>query len=129
MLVGALRNPHRGAAQGGADLALELAHAGLARVVADDRADRVVGDLGLLRGQAIGLELAGDEVALRDLEFLVLDIARQVDDLHAVAQWPRNAVEHIRCSDEHDPRQVERHAEIVVAESRVLLGIEHFEQR
>ena len=32
-----------------ADLALEIAHAGLARVVADDGADRVVGDLALLR--------------------------------------------------------------------------------
>ncbi len=31
--------------------------------------------------------------------------------------------------DEHDARQVERHAEIIVAEGRVLLRVEHFQQR
>ena len=124
-----LGDVHRGAAQGCADLALELAHAGLAGVVADDRAQGIVADLGLLGGQAVGLELARDQVAPRDLEFFVLDIARKVDDLHAVAQRAGDAVEHVRGGDEHDPRQIERHAEIIVAEGRVLLGVEHFEQR
>ena len=63
---------------------------------------RVVGDLGLVGGQPVGLELAGDEIAARDLEFLVLGIARQIDHLHAVAQRPRDAVEHVGGGDEHD---------------------------
>jgi hypothetical protein len=42
---------------------------------------------------------------------------------------PGNRVEHVRRADEHDVRKVERHREVVVAERRVLLGIEHLEQR
>ena len=53
LLGGALGDLHRDAAQGRADLALEVAHAGFARVVADDREERVVGDLGLLGGEAV----------------------------------------------------------------------------
>ena len=60
----ALGDLHRRAAEHAADLALEIAHAGLARVVADDRADRGVGELGLLGRQAVGLELPLDQVAL-----------------------------------------------------------------
>ena len=41
---------------------------------------------------------------------------------------PGTRVEHVRRGDEHDPRQVERHAQVIVAESPVLLGVEHFEQ-
>ena len=41
-----------------ADLALQAAHAGLARVVADDLAQRVVVDGNLIGSQAVGLELA-----------------------------------------------------------------------
>jgi hypothetical protein len=70
-----------------------------------------------------------DEIAAGDLELFVLDITRQVDDLHAVAQRARDAVEDISRRDEHDLREIERHAEIVVAEGRILLGVEHLEQR
>ena len=86
-------------------------------------------DLGLLGGQSVGGQLAGDEIAPRDLELLVLGVAGEVDHFHAVAQRPRDVVEDVRGADEHDPRQVERHAEVIVAEGRVLLGVEHFEQR
>ena len=37
-------------------------------------------------------------------------------------------IEHIRRRDEHHVRQIERHAEIVVAERKVLLRVEDFEQ-
>ena len=50
---GALGDLHRDAAQGGADLALELADAGLAGVVADDRMQCLVGEFGLLRREAV----------------------------------------------------------------------------
>ena len=112
-----------------ADLALEVAHAGLARVVADDGAQRLVGDLALLGGQPGRRELARHQVALGDLQLLLLGVAGQLDDLHAVAQRPGNRVEHVGGADEHHLRQVERHGEVVVAERRVLLGVEHFEQR
>ena len=45
----AFGDAHRDVMADGADLALEIAHAGLARVVANDGADRVLGDLGTAR--------------------------------------------------------------------------------
>ena len=48
---------------------------------------------------------------------------------HAVAQRPRNRVETFAVAMKNDAAQVERHVEIVVGEGRVLLGIEHLEQR
>ena len=42
---------------------------------------------------------------------------------------PGHAVEVVGRADEHDLRQVERHVEVVVAERRVLLGVEHLEHR
>src|SRR5262249_62038798 len=55
--------------------------------------------------------------------------AGEADNLHAVAQGPRNGVEHVCGGDENHAAQIERHAEIIVAERVVLLRVEHFEQR
>ena len=76
-------------AQGLADLALEVAHAGLARVALDDVAQGRVGDLDLLRLQAVGLQLPPHQVAPGDLQLLVRRVAGERDDLHAVAQRAR----------------------------------------
>jgi hypothetical protein len=81
------------------------------------------------RLEAVRLELAAHQVAARDLDLLLLGVAGELDDLHAVAQRPGDRVELVRGRDEQHLRQVERHAEVVVAERRVLLGIEHLEQR
>ena len=48
VLRAAFGDAHRDIAEHGADLALEIAHAGFARVVADDRHARVVGQFALL---------------------------------------------------------------------------------
>ena len=124
----ALGDAHGHAMQDRAKLALEIAHAGLPRVVADDGADRVLLDLGLLGREAGGRELARHQIALGDLDLLVLGVAGKLDHLHAVAQRPGDLVEHVGRADEHHPRQIERHREIVVAERGVLLGVEHLEQ-
>ena len=113
----------------GADTALEIAHAGFARVVADDGAKRIFCDLALRGRQSGRFELALEQIALGDLELLLLGVAGDLDDLHAVAHRPGNRVEHIRRADEHDLRQIEGDREIVVAEGRVLLRVEHFQQR
>ena len=42
---------------------------------------------------------------------------------------PGMRVEHVGGGDEHHAREIEGHAEIIVAEGRVLLGIEHLEHR
>ena len=111
------------------DLALEPADAGLARVAAHDLADRVVGDLEPAGREPVLLELLRDEVLLRDVQLLVLGVAREVDDLHAVLQRRRDGVEQVRRRDEHDVGQVERRLEVVVLERVVLLGVEDLEQR
>ncbi len=120
---------HGRGAQHRAEFALEVAHAGLAGVVADDRADGRICNRGLLRLESVGLELALHQVAPGDLKFLFLGIARKLDHFHAVAQRSGDRIELVRRSDEHHLRQVEIHAEIVVAEPGVLFGIEHFQQR
>ena len=99
------------------------------RISLDDEPQRLGVDLGLFRLQAVGLELAANQIAPRDLQLLVFGVAGEADDLHPVQQRPRNGVEHIGGGDEHDPGEVERHPEIIVAKGRVLLGIEHFQHR
>ena len=75
------------------------------------------------------LELLRQEVALRDPELLVLGVARERDHVHAVEQRPRDRVERVRGADEEHLREVERQVEVVVAERRVLLRVEHLEHR
>ena len=75
------------------------------------------------------LSCFGDEVALRDAELLVLGVAGELDDVHAVEQRPGNRVERVRGADEQHLREVERQVEVVVAEVPVLLRVEHLEHR
>src|SRR6202035_3052804 len=69
-----------------ADFPLQRANAGLAGVALDDQPQRLDLDLGLFRLEAVGLELAADQIAPRDFELFVLGVAGQADDLHAVLQ-------------------------------------------
>ena len=71
----------------------------------------------------------GTRWRLRDLELLLARVARDLEDLHAVEQRRRDRVEHVRRRDEDDVRQIELHLEVVIRERRVLLGVEHLEQR
>ena len=111
------------------DLALQVAHAGLARVLADDGADRVLGQRHLVRAQPVRRQLLGDEEDLRDVDLLELGVAGKVQHLHAVTQGRRNGVERVGSGDEHHLGKVEGHIQVVVAEVFVLLGVEHLEQR
>ena len=92
-------------------------------------AQRVVVDLRLLRLEAVRLQLPPHEVAPRDLELLAFRVAAEVDDLHPVAERPRDGVQHVGGGDEHHARQVEGHAEVVVAEGAVLLRVQHLQHR
>jgi len=86
------------------DLPLERAHAGLARVVADDRRKRTVADRKLPLLQAVVHDLAGEQIAPGNLELLLVRIAGQFDDFHAVAQRPGNVVDKAReCCRERLP--------------------------
>ena len=117
----------RGAPQQRPDAPLQPAHPGLARVLGDDHLERWVGDVHVARRHARGLQLAGDQVLPRDVDLVIVGVARQRDDLHAVQQRPRDGVEHVGGADEQHLRQVEREVEVVVAERAVLRRVQHLE--
>src|SRR3954469_16867150 len=122
------RGARRGRAQQRAELALELAHARLARVLGDDRAQELVGDLHLVLAQAVALALARPQVAAGDRRLLGRRVAVEADDLHAVEQRAGDRLGLVGRRDEHDLGEVELDVEVVVAERRVLRRVEHLEQ-
>ena len=65
----------------------------------------------------------------RDRDLLVLGVAVEPDDLHAVEQRAGDRLGHVRGRDEQDLGQVEVDLEVVVAERVVLRRVEHLEQR
>ncbi len=69
-----------------------------------------------------------DQVLARDLDLLVLGVAGNADDLHAVHQGRRD-IERVRRRNEHDIGEIVVDLEIVVVEGVVLLGVEHLQQR
>src|SRR4030095_17201453 len=107
----------------------EMADSGFSRVVPDDVMKREIVEFNLLGLQPAGVAPARHEVVLRDLNLLFFCVTRKLENFHAVTQSRRNRIEHIRCGDKEDTRQVERDIEVMIAESGVLLGIQYFEQR
>ena len=69
------------------------------------------------------------DTGMRCRDLLLLRVTLQLDHFHPVAQSPWNRIEHVRRSDEQNAREIERNIQVVIAERRVLLRIEHFEQR
>ena len=123
------RRAPRQLARDARDAALELAHARLARVQPRHRRDHVGIERHELRIEAVRRELPRHEELARDRVLLVIDVARQPDDLHAVAQRLRNLRERVRGRDEQHLREIVVDFEIVIVEGGVLLRIEHLEQR
>src|SRR6516165_2870947 len=81
----AFGNAHRGMAQHLPDLAFETPHAGFARIALNDVAQRLVVDFDLAGFEPVGLRLATDQIAMRDLELLLGGVARERDYFHSVA--------------------------------------------
>ena len=73
------------------ELALELADAGLARVVGDDQAQHVVVDRHFVGAQAVALDLPRPEIAARDRDLLIGGVAVEADHFHAVEQRRRES--------------------------------------
>ena len=112
-----------------ADLALQVADAGFARVVANDLEDRVIFEDDVLLAEARLLALLFHQVLACDLELLVLGVALQAQDFHAVLQCRGDGMSHICGRDKEDLREIVVDVEVVILEGRVLLRIEHFEKR
>src|SRR6185437_2047010 len=70
------------------DLALELTHPGLARVVGDDHPQRRIAERDAAAREPVALHLARDQVSTSDLQLLFLGVAGELDHFHAVAQRP-----------------------------------------
>ena len=103
--------------------------AGLAGVVGDDPANARLGHGHLVVAQAVAADLAGHEVIAGDGDLLVLGVAVEAHDLHAVEQRTGDGLDHVGRRDEQHVGQVEVDFEVVVAEGVVLRGVEHLEQR
>src|SRR5215471_3450843 len=128
MIDFAARDLSRDAPTNSSDLTLELAHAGFMRVIADDPAKRILLELTLPGFEPVLLQLSGDQISLRNLEFLALGVTRDRDYFYPVAQRFRYSVDVICRADENNLRKIKRHIEITINECMVLCRIEHFEQ-
>src|SRR3989454_3306437 len=111
------------------DLPLEVAKAGLARVLADELANGLVAEHELALLEAVLLQLLRQEEALGDVHLLVLRVTGETDDFHAVPERRDDGVLDVRRRDEDHLREVVGHFEVVIAEGVVLLGVEDLEER
>src|SRR5829696_5931534 len=121
-------DPGRRLAQQLADLTLQVPDPGLAGVVADHGPQGRLGDDHLVAAQPGLVQLAGQQVVAGDGQLLVLGVAVQADDLHAVKQRARDRLDHVGGGDEQHVRQVQLDLEVVVPEGVVLGRVEHLEQ-
>ena len=84
------------------NLAFQAAHTRLCGVMADDREQRIVGKLDLFRCDAIFLRLLWHEITLCNLQLFLLQVGRNLDDLHAIQQRARNGIGAVgRCDKQH----------------------------
>ena len=83
----------------------------------------------LVLGKAVRLSNLDFEVLLGDLQFLLLDVARDLDDFHSILERARDFVQHVGGADEHDVRQIVVEVHVMVVEAVILLRVEHLEKR
>ena len=106
----------------------ELTYPPLARVAADDAPARAAGEPDRRPGQPRGPVLRADQMRLGDSDLLGLGVAGQVDDLEPVAQRRQDPRRLVGRREEQHLGQVERQIDERVAETAVLLRVEHLEQ-
>ena len=112
-----------------ADLALQVADSGFARIVLDQPVHAIIGEVDVLARKTGLFDMLADQEALGDLHFLELGVAGKADHFHAVLQSRRNGVQHVGGGDEENLAQIVFHVQVMIHEHEVLFGIEHFEQR
>ena len=111
-----------------ADLALQVANAGLTGESADNAGDGIVGKADVLFRQACGLALLADQILLGDLQLFRFGVTVQPQNFHAVLQRSRDGMQHVGGSDKEDLRKVVFHVEVMIHEAVVLLRIKDFQQ-
>ncbi len=128
-LGASLGAPARELARDARDPPLELAYARLTSPSPHDRGHRSVLPRHGGRIDAVRTQLLRDEKPSRDGVLLVIEVARQANDLHPIAQRVGDVRQRVGGRHEEHRRQVVIDLEVVIVERAVLLGIEHFEQR
>ena len=106
----------------------ETADAGFARIAGDDLADRVIGDTHLRALYAVLFQLLRQQMPLGDLQFFLVRVRPQFNDLHPVEQGAGDGVGRVGGGDEHAVGQIERHLNIMVAEAGILCRVQNLQQ-
>ena len=116
------------AAQGG-DFTLQISHTCFTDIMVDDGIKGVVIKPAVSAAEPMAFDLLGNQIAFGNLEFFLAGIAGKLDNFHTVVQRRRNARRVVcRCKEEHIA-QIHRDFQIMVAERKVLLGVQHLQQR
>jgi hypothetical protein len=105
-----------------------LADAGLSSVGSDNFPDRLVGKNNLFGFQSVFHRLPWDEKTFGDGQLIILDVAGQFQNFHAIAQRAGDCIEDVCRRYEHYLAQIERHGEIVILKCVVLRWIQDFQQ-
>ena len=88
------------------DLSVQVAHACLSCVAPDNAARGFVLEAQFLNAEGVGLELFGDQITPGDVDLLVVGIAGELENLHAVER-KQNAEQNQTDADDELGRQVE----------------------
>jgi hypothetical protein len=65
-------------------------------------------------GQPVLGELLRKEEASCDVQLFIVRVARQLDDLTAIEEWWRDAVERIGRTDEQNLRKIDRNVDVMI---------------
>src|SRR5439155_21566017 len=95
-----------------AELPVELANAGLARVLADDQLERDVVDRHLVLAQPGPFTLARPQIATGDRDLLVDRVAVEADYFHPVEQRAGDGLRDVCRRDEDDLGKIELDVEV-----------------
>ena len=111
------------------DYPLQITDARLPGIAADQLMEGVVGDFYRFTGQAVLFHLLGNQMPFGDLEFFLVSIAGQLNDVHTVQQRPRDHTGVVGRGDKQYVAQVKGKIDIMILEGIVLLRIQHLQQR
>lgn len=115
-------------AQQPGDGPLQGAHARLAGVLPGQLAQGVLFQDHLVGAESGALQLPGQQVVAGDDDLLVLGVAVEADEFHAVGERLGDGLQHVRGRQEDHVAQVELHLQVVVAEGVVLGGVQDLQE-
>ncbi len=110
------------------DLPLQLPDPGLLRIILRHFPDSLPAECQHVRGEPVLLQLLRNQMLRRNVKLFILRIAAHLHYLHTVQKGPRNGLQRIGRSHEEHLRQIQRHLQVMIPESAVLLAVQHLQQ-